>query len=94
MIGLDDLTGVAAILKYALPGIDDIEEEDKDIDQIINEGDEDEDEEQKSTDGPGKKGEPKKLTFDEEQLEILLRDMGDDAEGDEGEEEIVDDGGF
>ena len=50
MIGLDDLTGVAAILKYALPGIDDIEEEDKDIDQIINEGDEDEDEEQKSTD--------------------------------------------
>jgi hypothetical protein len=29
-IGLDNLTGVAAILRFPLPGIDDIEEEDVD----------------------------------------------------------------
>lgn len=37
---LDNLSGVAAILRYALPGIDDIEEDEADIDEIINaEGD-------------------------------------------------------
>ena len=35
-IGLDNLSGVAALLRYALPGIDDIEEEDIDIDELIN----------------------------------------------------------
>jgi len=32
---LDNLSGVAALLRYALPGIDDIEEEDIDIDELI-----------------------------------------------------------
>jgi len=29
-LGLDDLSGIAAILRYPLPGLDDIEEEDDD----------------------------------------------------------------
>ncbi len=35
-IGLDNLSGVAALLRYALPGVDDIEEDNVDIDDLIN----------------------------------------------------------
>ena len=35
-LGLDNLSGVAALLRYALPGVDDIEEDDIDIDDLIN----------------------------------------------------------
>jgi protein pelota len=45
---LDNLSGVAALLRYALPGVDDIEEEDIDIDDLINQ--EEESEERKSED--------------------------------------------
>ena len=54
-IGLDNLTGVAAILRFPLPGIDDIEEEDNDH----NEDEEQDVEEAKEGDHPVK------LTFDE-----------------------------
>jgi protein pelota len=33
---LDNLSGVAALLRYSLPGIDDIEEDDIDIDELVN----------------------------------------------------------
>ena len=46
-IGLDNLSGIAALLKYSLPGVDDIEEEDIDIDELINQ-EEQEEEEKKS----------------------------------------------
>lgn len=40
ILGLDNLSGVAAILRYPLPGIDDIVEDDVDIDDMVNdEGD-------------------------------------------------------
>lgn len=66
---MDNLSGVAALLRYPLPGIDDIEEEDIDIDELIEEEDEEEKEEEESKTGAKV---PKK-TFDEEQLELLLK---------------------
>ena len=63
LIGLDNLSGVAAILRFPLPGIDDIEEEDYDQDAE----EEGNDEESKTDEGK----EPK-MTFDEEQLQLLL----------------------
>ena len=33
------MSGVAALLRYPLPGVDDIEEEDIDIDELINQED-------------------------------------------------------
>jgi len=67
---LDNLSGLAAILRYPLPGIDDIEEEDVDVDQLINAEEEEKEEEVK---GDAKK----KLTWDEQQLEILLAQADD-----------------
>lgn len=64
------MSGVAAILRYPLPGIDDIEEEDIDIDEMIEETGEEDSEEKKEEES---KTEKKKLTFDEEQLELLLK---------------------
>lgn len=45
---LDNLSGVAALLRYPLPGVDDIEEDDIDIDDLINQ--EEESDERKSED--------------------------------------------
>ena len=59
LIGLDNLSGVAAILRYSLPGIDDIVEEDIDIDELINQENDEEEEEEKKED------KKKKPTFDE-----------------------------
>jgi hypothetical protein len=36
ILGLDNLSGVAALLRFPLPGVDDIEEDDIDIDELIN----------------------------------------------------------
>ncbi len=58
---MDNLSGVAAILKYALPGIDDIDEEDVDIDQLIEDDGEGEEEETKESEK-----QPPKKTFDEQ----------------------------
>jgi hypothetical protein len=63
---------VAALLRYPLPGVDDIEEDDVDIDELIeDEGDDDDDGQEESKTGGGAK--PPKKTFDEEQLELLLK---------------------
>lgn len=87
---LDNLSGVAALLRYPLPGIDDIEEDDIDIDELINQEaasqQSQEDDEEEKTGAAGKK---KNLEWDEEQLYDLLKEAGD--YGDEGEEEEVPD---
>ncbi|CDW74559.1 protein pelota homolog [Stylonychia lemnae] len=83
VVRLDNLSGVAAILRYPLAGIDDIEEDDIDIDELIEQEGEQRDEEQKQDETK-----EKKLTWDEQQLEILLGNFGDQEEEDE-EEEIV-----
>ena len=44
---LDNLSGVAALLRYALPGVDDLEEDEIDIDDLINQ-----EEERKSEEDP------------------------------------------
>jgi hypothetical protein len=62
-LGLDNLSGVAALLRYPLPGIDDIEEDDIDIDELINQ----EAEEETKDEEESKEGEKKrKLEWDEE----------------------------
>ncbi len=81
---LDNLSGVAAILRYPLPGIDDIEEEDVDIDELINaEGEQEEEKKEESASGK------KKPTWEELQLDILLKDIDDKPEGEEEEEEEI-----
>lgn len=56
LIGLDTMSGVAALLRFPLPGIDDIEEEDIDIDDLINQEEESQDEnEEESKQGTKKK---------------------------------------
>ena len=77
---------MAALLRYPLPGIDDIEEEDIDIDELINEEaqsqeDMDDSRSQSTSGGAGRKKE-----WDEEQLYQLLSEVGD-MELQEGEEE-------
>lgn len=47
LIGLDNLTGVAAILRFPLPGMDDIEEEDVNSDEEEYGEDEEEKKEEK-----------------------------------------------
>ncbi len=57
-LGLDSMSGVAAILRYPLPGLDDIEEQDIDIDELINQEEErkeEDDEEEKRSDKSSKK---------------------------------------
>lgn len=68
------------MLRYALPGIDDIEEDNVDIDELINQEEEESDEERKGDD----KG--RKPTWDEQQLYQLLSEVGDQGL-EEGEEE-------
>ena len=62
--------------------MDSIDEDDIDIDELIEQEGEEKEEEEK------KEGETKKLSWDEQQLELLLREVGDES-NDEGEEEIV-----
>jgi hypothetical protein len=78
------MSGVAALLRYPLPGVDDIEEDDIDIDDLINQEAEEvknEEEEEKVDVRRQKKPE-----WDEELLYKLLEEVGD-TENDEGEEE-------
>jgi hypothetical protein len=78
------MSGVAALLRYPLPGVDDIEEDDIDIDDLINQEAEEvknEEEEEKVDVRRQKKPE-----WDEELLFKLLEEVGD-TENDEGEEE-------
>jgi len=75
------MSGVAALLRFPLPGVDDIEEEDIDIDELINQEDDDDEEEEKESEKKKKKPE-----WDQEQLHRLLEEVGD-TENDEGEEE-------
>ena len=87
---LDNLSGVAALLRYPLPGVDDIEEEDIEIDDLINQEeerkseDDDRQEKQKTVSIGGVTG------WDQEQLYKLLEDVGDEIGG-EYDEEIGDD---
>ena len=80
---LDTMSGVAALLRFPLPGIDDIEEEDVDIDELINQEGEEEKEEEEE------KGErkAKKPAWDEELLYKMLEEAGGDEEEEEVEEE-------
>ena len=70
------------MLRYALPGIDDIEEDNVDIDELINQEDQESDEERKGDD------KARKPTWDEQQLYQLLSEVGDQGleEGDEEED--------
>ena len=76
---LKDLTGVAAILRFSLPGLDDIEELDYDSEEELRKEFEEEKEEEKQS-------------FEDEQLEFLLKNnlvqnVGEyDAEDDESKE--------
>ena len=79
-IGLDNLSGVAAILRYPLPGLDDIEEEDFDSQEDENA---DPNEERKEGEGAALP----KLNFDDEQLQQLLKGAEIDTGNDEEEEE-------
>ena len=86
---LDNLSGVAALLRYALPGIDDIEEDDIDIDDLINQ--EGASEERKSEEDPKEAAKAKQTLpgmtgWDQEQLYKLLEDVGDEIGGEEDEE--------
>ena len=65
---LKDMTGVAGILRFNLPGIDDVDEIDSDSD-AISESEESEEEE-------------KKQSFDEQQLDFLLGEglLNDDVD--------------
>ena len=70
------------MLRYALPGVDDIEEDDIDIDDLINQEEEsDGEEERKAGEKP-----KKKLAWDEELLIKMLTEVGDEGLG-EGEDE-------
>ena len=87
---LDNLSGVAALLRYALPGIDDIEEDDIDIDDLINQ--ENEAEERKSEEDPkqiekNKQKLPGQSGWDQEQLYKLLEDVGDEIGGEYDDEQ-------
>eukprot|EP00347_Sterkiella_histriomuscorum_P014183 403361845 len=77
---LNNLSGVAAILRYPLQGLDDIDEEDIDLDDLI-EQEGDQQEEKKEEDAT------KKLSWDEQQLELLLQEVGDEGDGEEDEED-------
>ena len=79
-IGLDNLTGVAAILRYPLPDIDDIEEEDIDLDA----------EEEESKDGASSTAGEPKMDFDEEQMHKLFEQAKDELGEGEEEEEVED----
>lgn len=89
---LDNLSGVAALLRYPLPGVDDIEEDDIDIDDLINQ--EEEAEERKSEDDgrqeKAKQRLPGQTGWDQEQLYKLLEDVGEEM-GAEYDEEVGDD---
>jgi protein pelota len=68
---LDNLSGVAALLRYPLPGLDDIEEEDIDIDDLINQESESDSDSSSQKGGAGEaKG--RKMEWDEEQLYQML----------------------
>ena len=83
---LDNLSGVAALLRYALPGVDDIEEDDIDIDDLINQ-----EEERKSEEDPSHAKSQQKLPgqsgWDQEQLYKLLEDVGDEISGEYDDEQ-------
>jgi hypothetical protein len=70
------MTGVAAILRFPLPGLDDIDEEEVDSDDELRA--EMEDEEEK---------EEEKKSFEEEQLEFLLNNGLVQNVGEYGEED-------
>ena len=74
---LKDMTGVAAILRFALPGLDDIDEPEVDSDEELRRELEDEEEEEKE----------EKKTFEEEQLEFLLNNGLVSNVGEYGEED-------
>jgi hypothetical protein len=69
-LGLDSLSGVAALLRFALPGIDDIEEDDVDIDDLINQEEEEHKARSEQGDSEGEEskdgGKKRKLHWDEE----------------------------
>ena len=69
---MKDLTGVAAILRFPLPGLDDIDEDTEDSDDV----DQDSEEEEKESEGKN---------FDDDQMELLLNE-GMLDEGDYGDE--------
>jgi len=67
------MTGVAAILKYALPGLDDIDEadegpSDKDSDEMSISSEED----NRSLEGKDYSKSSQTSQFDEEQLDVLM----------------------
>ena len=78
------MSGVAALLRYSLPGVDDIEEDDIDINDLINQEAEEEKNEEEEEKVDVRK--QKKPEWDEELLYKLLEEVGD-TENDEGEEE-------
>lgn len=77
------MSGVAALLRFPLPGIDDIEEDDIDIDTLVNDEGEEEENEDEEEKGDKKK---KKDEWDHELFQKMLAEAGED-ENDEGEEE-------
>ena len=77
------MSGVAALLRFPLPGVDDIEEEDIDIDDLINQEEDEDNDGEEVKEGEKKKQKPE---WDQEQLHKLLLEVGD-TENDEGEEE-------
>lgn len=60
------MTGVAAILRYALPGIDDIQEEDDNSDDTEKESGESSDDDRSKQSGQS--------NFDDDQLDLLLNE--------------------
>lgn len=75
---LENLSGVAAMLRYPLPGLEDIEEEDISFEEYDQQNLEEEvkDEEFRKP----------KMTFDEQQLQLLLQESGGDDVGAEEDE--------
>jgi protein pelota len=65
---LDSLCGIAALLRYPMPGIDDIEEDDVDIDELINQEEEVKREESEEEEVKGGSVQRKNREWDEEQL--------------------------
>jgi mannitol-1-phosphate/altronate dehydrogenase len=64
------MSGVAALLRYSLPGVDDIEEDDIDINDLINQEAEEEKKEEEEEKVDARK--QKKPEWDEELLYKLL----------------------